>query len=207
MLLIKRLLLIVLLISIFHYATAEELKPTDTSEHEKNITFYAGINPLALIAFLPDPIGNLGAAFGFALNQEFGISLYGGMYFKKAHSAEARFSTGPANLAIWDTQLQLGYIWYPLEQFLDWKGGLSAGIMLRQFFWNNQITDYVTFNLTPELLLGWRFRVKSLAFDVRAGWNLASVTWSTMPHTKAASGWMPFPSNMTLTTGIAWVFN
>ena len=99
--------------------------------------------------------------------------------FAKSHSLEMRLSTGPANTVIWDTQLQFGYIWYPFEQFLD----------------------------SPELLLGWFFRVKSLAFDVRAGWNIASVTWSNMPYTEAAAGWTPFPFNLTLTTGIAWVFN
>ena len=99
------------------------------------------------------------------------------------------------------------YIWYPFEQFMDWSGGLTSGFMLRQFFWNNKITEYTIFNLTPELLLGWCFRVKSLAFDVRAGWNIASVTWSNIPYTKAATGWTPFPFNLTLTTGIAWVFD
>jgi hypothetical protein len=69
------------------------------------------------------------------------------------------------------------------------------------------IVSYVLiYNLTPELTLGWRFRVKSLAFDLRAGWNIASVTWSDMPHTKVATGWTPFPINLTLITGIAWIF-
>ena len=78
--------------------------------------------------------------------------------------------------------------------------------MARQIFWNNRITDHIIFNLTPELLLGWRFNVKSLGFDVRAGWNMASVTWSNMPYTKAATGWTSFPLNLTLTTGIVWTF-
>jgi len=202
----KRLLLIALFVGFLQNIATEEFQPVDISENKENITFYAGINPLALIAFLPNPVGILGSGFGIASNQEFGISLYGGMNFAKAHSVEMRFSTGPANIVIWDTQLQLGYIWYPFEQFLNWKGGLISGLMLRQFFWNNRITDYVTFNLTPELLLGWRFKAKSLAFDVRAGWNPASVTWSTMPYTKAAAGWTPFPFNLALTTGIAWKF-
>jgi len=206
MLVIKRLLLIILLVGCLPYLLAEETQLTTTSEHEKNITFYAGINPLALIAFLPNGYGTVGTMFGIFSNQEFGISLYGGMNFAKAHSLEMRFSTGSASLAIWDTQLQFGYIWYPLQQFMDWNGGLSTGLMLRQFFWNNRITDYVTFNFTPEILLGWRFKVKTLAFDVRAGWNLASATWSTIPHTKAATAWTSFPYNLTLTTGIAWIF-
>jgi hypothetical protein len=129
------------------------------------------------------------------------------MVFKEAHSLEMRFSTGPANDVIWDTQLQIGYIWYPFQQFMDWNGGLTAGLMLRQFFWHNRITDNNIFNLTPELLLGWRFKVKSLAFDLRTGWNFASVTWSDIPHTKAGIGWTSFPINLTLVFGIAWIFN
>jgi len=192
----KRLLLIVLTVGCLFHLPAEE----------KNISFYAGINPLALLSFLPDGIGAYATGFGIASNQEYGISLYGGMYFAKAHSLELRFSTGPDG-TVWDTQLQFGYIWYPLEQFMDWDGGLNAGLMLRQFFWNHGENDYTTFNFTTELLLGWRFKVKSLAFDVRAGWNMADVIWSTMPNTPAGAGFMPFPFNLTLTTGIAWLFD
>ena len=202
----KHLLLVGLFFILFQNLTAEEPQPAHKSEHEKEITFYAGINPMALIAFLPYGMGTYGTGFGAASNQEFGISLYGGMIFSKVHSLEMRFSTGPASSVFWDTQLQFGYIWYPFEQFLNWNGGLCSGFMLRQFFWKNRATDYVTFNLTPELLLGWRFKVKSLAFDVRAGWNIASVTWSDMPYTKAGTTWIQFPHNLTLTTGIAWIF-
>ena len=201
---IKRYYLLTVLFLILHqYLPAQNILPA--SEYNKPV-FYAGINPLALLAFLPNGIGTFGTVFGVVSNQEFGISFYGGMNFAKAHSLEARFSTGPASTVIWDTQLQFGYVWYPLEQFFKWNGGLTSGIMLRQFFWNNRITDNTNFNLTPELLLGWRFIVKSLAFDVRAGWNFSSITWSTIPNTKTAARWTPFPYNVTLTTGIAWIF-
>jgi len=199
MLVKNHLLLTFLLVGCISHLMAEDIQ-------QKNVTFYAGINPLALAAFLPDGAGTIGTVYGIISNQEFGISLCGGMNFANAHSLEIRFSTGPASLAIWDTQLQLGYIWYPLQHFINWDSGLSAGLMLRQFFWNNKITGYVTFNFTPEFLLGWRLKVKSLAFDVRAGWNLASATWSTIPHTKAATALTPFPYNFTFTTGIAWLF-
>jgi len=192
----KRLLIIVLMVGCLSNLHAEKNKQT---------TFYAGINPIALLAFLPNGIGSYATGFGIASNQEYGISLYGGMYFAKAHSLELRFSTGPDDM-VWDTQLQFGYIWYPLEQFLNNDGGLSAGLMLRQFFWNHIENDYVTFSFSPEILLGWRFKVKSLAFDVRAGWNVFDVTWSTMPNTTSGAGFMPFPFNLTLTTGIAWLF-
>ena len=201
----KQFFLIAVFLLLFQNLTAEE--HYSVSDQGKNLVFYAGINPLALLAFLPNGIGTLGTGFGVLSGQEFGISLYGGMNFANAHSVEMRFSTGPASTVIWDTQLQFGYLWYPLEQFMSWNGGLSSGFMLRQFFWNNKITGYTNFNLTPELLLGWRFITKSLAFDLRAGWNFAAVTWSNMPHTKTATGWTTFPYNLTLTTGIAWVFN
>ena len=204
---IKLILLAVLLIGSFQFLMAEDNNSFELQEQKNKISFYAGINPLALIAFLPNGMGTSGTLWGTASGQEFGISLYGGMHFGKAHSVETRLSTGPADAATWDTQLQCGYIWYPLEQFLNWNGGLSTGFMLRQFFWNNRITDYVTFNLTPEILLGWRFKLKTLAFDVRAGWNMASVTWSNMPYSKAGSKWTEFPYNLALTTGIAWVFD
>jgi len=197
----------VLLLVFFQYLAAEENQHLEMQKDNKKITFYAGINPLALFSFLPNPIATYVTGFGIASGQEFGLALYGGMYFSKAHSLEIRFSTGPSDLVVWDTQLQLGYIWYPFEQFMNWNGGLSLGFILRQFFWNNRITNYLIFNLTPEILLGWRFNVKSLAFDIRAGWNIASVTWSTIPNTIASTGWTPFPYNLTLTTGIAWVFN
>jgi hypothetical protein len=203
---IKHSFLIVLVIGFLQPIMAEDHQPTAAPEHEKNITFYVGINPLALIAFLPNGMGTSGTLWGTMSGQEFGISLYGGMHFAKAHSLEMRFSTGPADLVVWDTQLQFGYIWYPLEQFLDWNGGLCSGFVLPQFFWSNRITDYVTFNLTPELLLGWHFRVQSLAIDLWAGWNLASVTWSNMPYTQTAARWTQLPYNLTLMAGIAWVF-
>jgi len=200
----KRLLLMVFLVACLSCLSAEEQRHETASE--QNTTFYAGINPMALFAFLPRGYGTFTTGFGSASNQEFGISLYGGMYFAKAHSLELRFSTGLADAVVRNTQLQFGYIWYPFEQFMNWNGGLSTGLMLRQFFWYNRITDYVTFNLTPELLLGWRFKVKSCVFDTRAGWDFASVTWSNMPHTKAGTGWIPFPYNVTFTAGIAWLF-
>ena len=198
---IKQFLIIILLVGSIQFLAAED------NFSERKITFYAGMNPLALISFLPNGMGTSGTLWGTASGQEFGISLYGGMCFAKAHSVEMRFSTGPADAVMWDTQVQLGYIWYPFEQFLNRKGGLNTGLMLRQFFWNNGITGYVIFNFTPELLLGWRFKLKSLAFDLRAGWNIASVTWSTMPYTKAGAKWLQLPYNLALTTGVAWTFN
>ena len=203
---IKRILLLIFLITNLQILLSEEIENLSKNEQDINITFYAGANPLALIAFLPNGTGTAGTMFGIISGQEFGISLYGGIYFYDAHSLETRFSTGPADMAIWDTQLQLGYIWYPFEQFLDWNGGLCTGFILRQFFWNNKITTNTIFNLTPELLIGWRFIIKSLAIDLRAGWNFASVSWSDIPHTKKSSRWTPFPYNLTLTTGIAWLF-
>jgi len=204
---IKHLFLTIILFVSFNNLFAFESNSEAISENDRSITFYAGINPLSLAAFLPNPIGIYGTGYGILSNQEYGISIYGGMHFHKAHSLEMRCSTGPAGNVIWDTQLQLGYVWYPLEQFLDRNGGLNIGFFMRQFFWNNNITDYVIFNLTPEIKLGWRFKVKALAFDLRTGWNIASVTWSNMPDTKAAAGWTQFPLNLTLTTGISWIFN
>ena len=206
MLVIKRLLITVFIVGFLQHLLAEEIPVSSKLENDKNLSFYAGINPLALIAFLPYGIGTAGTGYGVFSGQEFGISLYGGICFADAHSFEIRFSTGPADSVVWDTQLQLGYIWYPFEQFLNWNGGLYTGFMLRQFFWKNRITDNTIFNLTPELLLGWRFKIKSLAIDLRTGWNFASLSWSDIPHTKAATRWTPFPYNLVLTTGIVWMF-
>ena len=206
MLVMKRLMLLVLSITCFSNLLADEYHPTLACGKENNISFYAGINPWALAAFLPNGLGSVGTLLGMASGQEFGISLYGGMEFAEAHSLEIRFSTGPGSAAVWDTQIQFGYIWYPLQQFIDWDGGLTTGIVLRQFFWHNRITGYNIYNLTPELILGWRFKLNSLAFDLRGGWNIASVAWSNMPHTKPATGWLPFPYNFNLITGIAWMF-
>jgi len=187
--------------------SAQESQATIVPKQEKsNLTFYAGINPISLLAFLPNNIGSYATGFGIASNQEYGVSLYGGMHFAKAHSFEMRLSTGPDIGKVWDTQIQLGYIWYPFEQFMNKNGGLNTGLMFRQFFWNQRQTNYVTYNFTPELLLGWRFKVKSLAFDVRVGWNIFFYQWSTKPQTKDGAGSMPFPFNLTLTTGIAWQF-
>ena len=203
----KRLFLLFLFIYSVSNLSAYELTFDTLSENKKDIFFYAGINPMALFAFLPNPIGVAGTGMGILSGQEFGISIYGGMYFAKSHSLELRFSTGPADLVVWDTQIQFGYLWYPFEHYFDWNGGLSTGLMLRQFFFNNRITSRTIFNLTPELLLGWRFIVRQLAFDVRAGWNFASVTWSDIPHTRAGMGWTPFPYNLNIMFGMAWVFN
>ena len=203
---IKRILLIFLLTGCLSHLSASE-NDSIVKTQKSNLTFYTGINPLALISFLPNGMGTSGTLWGTLSGQEFGISLYGGMNFAKAHALEMRLSTGPADAVTWDTQLQLGYIWYPLGQFLHWDGGLCTGLMLRQFFWRNRITNYDIFNLTPEFILGWRFNVKSLAFDLRGGWNIASATWSNMPHTKMGTGWTQFPYNLNFTFGVAWVFN
>jgi len=202
----KRLFLLILFIYSLSYLSADDITFNTFSENERDILFYAGINPMALIAFMPNPIGVIGTGFGILSGQEFGISIYGGIHFAQSHSFEIRFSTGPADIIVWDTQIQFGYLWYPFEQFLSWNGGLSTGLMLRQFFWNNRITDNTIFNITPELLLGWRFITRQLAFDVRAGWNLASLTWSNMPNTKAGIGWTTFPYNVNIIFGIAWLF-
>lgn len=201
---IKRIILSILLIGCLSHLSANEPDSVIVSKQEKsNLTFYAGINPMALTTFFT-PYATF---FGVFSGQEFGIALYGGMNFTKAHSLEMRLSTGPADAITWNTQLQLGYIWYPLEQFKDWNGGLCVGFMVRQFFWHNQITNYDIFSFTPELSLGWRFNVKSLAFDLRGGWDFASVSWANMPHTKTGINWTPFPYNLTFTFGMAWVFN
>ena len=202
----KQILLICFLFGIFQILVAEEPISMEISEHNKNLSFYAGINPIALVAFLPDGIGSIGTAFGYISGQEFGISLYGGMHFSKAHSVEMRFSTGPATYALWDTQIQLGYIWYPLEQFFDWNGGLLAGLMLRQFFWHHRMSDYITYSFSPEVLLGWRFKVKSLAIDLRAGWNMTAVTWSDMQNSKEVTKGTLVPPYPFFTAGIAWIF-
>ena len=118
----KQLFLLMLFIGLLQYLSAEEYQPVTKQEEEKKITFYAGINPFALVSFLPNPIGNYINGLGIVSGQEFGISFYGGMNFLKAHSLEARFSTCPADSVVWDTQLQFGYIWYPFEQFMNWKG-------------------------------------------------------------------------------------
>ena len=100
---VKKYFLLIGIFFMFSYCLiAEEPKHTAQTEHKKNITFYAGINPLALIAFLPNGIGIFGTGFGVISNQEFGISLYGGMNFEKAHSLEVRFSTGPSSVVIWE---------------------------------------------------------------------------------------------------------
>jgi len=202
----KRILIICFLFGIVQILVAEESFSIETQEYEKRVSFYVGVNPLALIAFLPDGIGTVGTAFGYISGQEYGISLYGGMHFAKAHSLELRFSSGPATYALWDTQVQFGYIWYPLEQFLDWNGGLLAGLMLRQFFWHHRISDYMTFSFSPELLLGWRFKVKSLAIDLRAGWNITAFTWSDMQTSREVTKGLLVPNYPTLMAGIVWLF-
>jgi hypothetical protein len=206
MLINKRLLFITLIVCIHQNLIADELSSIEISESKKNITFYAGINPLALIAFLPNGIGTIGTLWGSISGQEFGISIYGGMHFEKAHSLEIRFSSGPASYFMWDNQLQLGYIWYPLEQFLNWNGGLNAGFILRQFFWHHRISDFWSFSLTPELILGWRFIVNSLAFDLRCGWNITYFTWSNIYEMKSLTSGSPFPINFAFMAGIAWIF-
>jgi len=202
----KRVLLIVLILGFIPNLAAEELQPIETPENQRNIIFYAGINPLALIAFPPDGIGTAGTAWGYISGQEFGLSLYGGIHFAKAHSMEMRFSTGPATYALWDTQLQLGYIWYPFEQFLGWNSGLITGFMLRQFFWHHRISDYWTFSFSPELLLGWRFKIKPLAIDLRAGWNVTAITWSNMQNSKCVTNGTLVPLYPAFIAGIAWLF-
>ena len=202
----KHLLLIFFVFGIFQYLVAEESPPIEKFEQKKNISFYAGVNPIALLAFIPDGIGTMGTVWGYISGQEFGISLYGGMQFKKAHSLEIRFSTGPATYALWDTQLQFGYIWYPLEQFFNWNGGLITGFMLRQFFWYHRISDYLTFSLSPELLLGWRFKCKSIAIDLRSGWNITAFTWSNMPYSRGVTKGTLVPLYPTFKAGIAWLF-
>ena len=102
----KPLLLIVYLISCSQYLIAEDLELKSKLVQDKNIIFYVGINPLALVGLLPNNMGVYGTGYGIFSNQEFGISLYGGIIFEKSHSIEMRFSTGTANTAIWDTQLE-----------------------------------------------------------------------------------------------------
>jgi hypothetical protein len=85
---------------------------------ERHPYAYIGVNPIALAAFVPPPWGATLMAFGMVSGSESGIAPYGGWQPAPSHSVEARLSTGPANLIFWETQLQLGYIWYPCESFL-----------------------------------------------------------------------------------------
>lgn len=178
--------------------------PVLTAE-EQIPRFYAGLNPLSLCQFF----GNTGASiigFAYAAGGETGIALYGGWNFKKANSLEVRLSTGPANHVMWETQFQTGYLWYPCEKFLKWNGGPSVGFMLRNSAFYNTLNSNWTYNHVPELIAGWRFPVKTIALDLRAGCNISSFTWSTIPHSKPAFSWIDFPYGCTFSLCTALMF-
>ena len=203
---IKCLFFIIFFIGFLHVLPADNTEITYPSADEYKISFYAGINPLALIYFLPSGKGTAGTVYGSISGQEYGISLYGGINLIKANSIEMRFSTGLENPDIWDTQIQLGYIWFPFNQFFDWNGGLCTGLMLRNFFWNSIKTDYFAYSFMSDLMLGWRFIINSLAIDIRGGWNLSFVTRLNTDNSNVAAGWPAQLGHIYLTLGIAWTF-
>ena len=84
-------LLTALLVCLINILPAEEFHTAVELEQDKNIIFYAGINPVALMAFLPNPIGLNLTIGGLLSGQEYGISLYSGMYFTNAHSVKCVF--------------------------------------------------------------------------------------------------------------------
>jgi hypothetical protein len=170
------------------------------------VTSYVGINPVSLCTFLPPPYSNSVTGFGMASGQESGLALYGGVYPASGHGLELRLSTGPADLVIWETQAQLGYLWYPAESLAGWSGGPAIGFMIRNFAFANQFNGKWIFNHVPELMVGWRFWLGSLAIDARAGWNILSCTWSTVPHSTPGFVLTDFPYNLNLMLGIAWGF-
>lgn len=169
-------------------------------------SYYAGINPVSLAMFLPRPYGLFITGFGVASGQESGLSLYGGLYAAKGQSLELRLSTGPVDQFTWESQAQIGYIWYPCESHANWSGGPLAGIMIRNFAFASGLNNQWVFNHVPELVTGWRFITRPLAIDARLGWNIASCTWSTIPYTKAGVCFNDFPYNLNIVLGIAWLF-
>jgi len=58
----------------------------------------------------------------------------------------------------------------------------------------------------PDIMLGWRFVINSLAIDIRGGWNLAFITRSNIDNSSAAAGWSAQLGHIYLTLGIAWIF-
>jgi len=203
---IKYLFSIFLFVVCLHVLPADDIEILSPSADEHKISFYAGINPIALISFLPNGLGTVGTLYGGMSGQEYGISLYGGINYIKANSIEVRFSTGLENPDIWDMQIQLGYIWYPLNKFLNWNGGLSIGLFFRNFFWSSIETDYFAYSFMPDIMFGWRFVINSLAIDIRGGWNLAFITRSNIDNSSAAAGWSAQLGHIYLALGVAWIF-
>lgn len=195
----SKVLILLLLVSAF------SVQAQPINYQEQSPQFYVGLNPMALTKFFGNS-GSLWNGLGFASGAESGLALYAGWKFMQAQSLEARISSGPANLLVWETQFQMGYIWYPCEQFLQWKGGPSLGVMIRNTAFYNTLNKSWTFNHVPELIAGWRFPGKYLDIDLRTGINISSFTWSTIAHSKPAFNWISLPYGCTFSLGMAFVF-
>jgi hypothetical protein len=167
---------------------------------------YVGVNPIAALSLLPSPIGALLTAFGFVTGAESGLAVYGGWEFAAAHSIEVRAATGPANLIVWETQVQIGYLWYPCESFLGWNGGPSVSLFARNHAFFHELTRAWFFNHVPELCVGWRWWIGRFAIDLRAGWNIASITWATEVGTGIGVDWIAPPFGFTFCAGAAFGF-
>jgi hypothetical protein len=196
---VKRLCLALCFIALCCAATANEFE-------KKHGTFYAGINPIALGTFIPAPYSTYDTAMGVVAGNEFGLSLYGGWYVASGQTLELRLSTGPADNFIWGSELQCGYIWYPGETFKGWNGGPLIGGLIRGYVLPNSLTDQTAFAIMPELVSGWRFIVQSFAFDARIGWDVASLNWSTLSHSRVGFGFTDIPYSLNVTLGVAWLF-
>jgi hypothetical protein len=166
--------------------------------------WYIGINPIALGQFLGNNIAPVVTAIGFISGAESGVALYGGREFSRSFALEVRLSSGPLNQALWDTQAQVGLLWYPCEMFFGWNGGPLAGLFFRNIGLANTLTGVWVFSHVPELVVGWRFWAVPVAIDLRVGWNFCAFSWSTMAHTSAGLNWISLPYGLTFSVGVAF---
>jgi hypothetical protein len=116
------LLLVMIVMGTFLSAVSAETPSSDASELDIAAAspdmpvMYIGFNPMSFFSFLPMPAGLYVVGFGAAAGNEYGISMYGGIFPAKGQCFELRVNTGPFRNFIWGTQFQAGYLWYPGEQ-------------------------------------------------------------------------------------------
>lgn len=197
----KRCLIILMSIMFFTVSLYAE-----KGESKKHIIGYVGINPFSVFSFFRSDIGDTLKDYGISTEQEKGLVIYGGFYPAIGHSFELRTSTGNMKHSRDKGEFEFGYIWYPFESLFKWSGGPLAGIMINTHIEKNNTTNIWNINHTSEFITGWRLILRPIIFDIRVGWDIATLKYTNKSYSKPDFAWENINDNLRLTFGVAFAF-
>jgi hypothetical protein len=120
-------------------------------------------------------------------NLEYGFTWSGG-FVQDHHFVETRITIGQSNNYNFLPQLQVGYGFLPFFHSRNNRIGVYLGTAIRYWDYINLETKTQRHNLSPNVLLGYRFQKNRFIIDLRLHQSIAILSKTNIPHTKTEFG-------------------